>query len=277
MTNPVWKIETICLAQQVDGLEEIFAGHDGFSGLSDFEEGEKRKVDAFFTEKPDAEKLRAEIGVDFTLELLKDQDWVSQSQKLLTPVEAGQFFVYGSHDSDKVPPDCIAICIEAGQAFGTGQHETTHGCLRALDELVGEISPENILDLGSGSGVLAIACAKLWPVSIIASDIDPIATDTAGQNTEINGVPFINTLTSDGFENIAVKSFDLITANILAGPLRDMAEDIAAHLAPEGILILSGLLTTQEDGVLNAYLDQGLQLKKKYILGEWSTLVLEKR
>lgn len=274
--DPVWKIETICSPEQTDSLEDLLMEFDGFCGVSNFEEGEKRKVEAFFTEKPDEERLRAETGHDFTLELLKDQDWVSQSQKLLTPVEAGQFFVYGSHDADKVPPDCIAICIEAGQAFGTGQHETTHGCLCALDELVGKISPKNILDLGAGSGVLAIAAAKLWPVQIIASDIDPIATETAAQNTEINDVPFITTLTSDGFEGIEVKSFDLITANILAGPLRDMAEDITVHLAPKGVLILSGLLTTQEEGVLEAYKNQGLQLKKKYILGEWSTLVLER-
>ena len=157
------------------------------------------------------------------LERLENTDWVTESQKILKPIDAGHFYLYGNHDIESVPDHKLSILMEAGQAFGTGSHETTNGCLLAISDLYQKINPVNILDLGCGSGVLAIAMAKQWDSNIIASDIDPIATETAAENIALNNVTGIQAITCDGFENSALTEnapYDIIVANILAEPLR---------------------------------------------------------
>lgn len=299
----VWKLELEASRELLPALEETIYACSGESlpTLSDFEiiEGDDiRLLEGYFTEKPDLQALQEAINATAShlghpaptlkLSALENEDWVSKSQKILQPVDAGRFFVYGSHDADKLPADKIGLLVEAGQAFGTGQHETTNGCLLALSDLAQETPPATALDLGCGSGILALAMCKLWPIKIMASDIDPIATETTLLNARVNDVACVEppcgdaglcALTCDGMDDKRLQDngpYEVITANILAKPLQEMAADIVAHLSENGSLILSGLLATQEDAVLAAYAPLGLKLKKRYCLGEWNSLLLKR-
>jgi ribosomal protein L11 methyltransferase len=226
---------------------------------------------------------------DHDIAPVADKDWVSESQKLLAPVSAGCFLVFGSHDKDKAQPNTINLQIDAGQAFGTGKHETTAACLEALTDYATQISPKTMLDLGTGSGVLALAAHRLWPnARIVASDIDPIAVKVAAENIAINAgiirtigatTGGIAVLVASGLEDSAFQHdapFNLITANILAGPLVDMAADICAALANGGELVLSGLLSTQKKIVLDAYEARGLVAQGRIEKGDWLALTLRK-
>lgn len=300
-----WKIELKITLDMIPLAQEIMYGLDdeNFPTLSDFEieEGNDiRLVEAFFTHKPDLALLQKRLTdilptfdlalSEMTLEEIVDKDWVSESQKLLQPVDAGLFFVYGSHDADKIPADKISLLVEAGQAFGTGQHETTHGCLLAIGDLSAELkndkAPKTALDLGCGSGLLALAMSRVWPITIVASDIDEIATETTILNARTNDIAVVGlasghagiaALTSDGFADNGLGQagpYDVIVANILAKPLQDLAPDIVENLSKGGTLVLSGLLGTQEAAVCDAYAKQGLKLVKRYVRGEWHSLML---
>jgi len=253
------------------------------------------RVEIFFPSRPDSEFLNAVLArmglEDWQHELapVENKDWVSESQKLLAPVEAGRFFVFGSHDTDKAKPETINLQIDAGQAFGTGKHETTAACLEVLDQLADEIKPKTMLDLGTGSGVLALAGQKVWPkMRIVASDIDPIAIEVTEENITVNkgipraigsGLPGMAVVVAPGLDDPAFngeKPFDLITANILAGPLVDLAPDIVDALSKGGTLVLSGLLVTQEKEVLEPYEARGLVSLGRVEKGEWLALVLRK-
>lgn len=192
-----------------------------------------------------------------------DIDWVTKSLEGLQPVRAGGFFVHGAHDRNRIKRTDIAIEIEAGLAFGTGHHGTTAGCLETITSVVAEEKPANALDLGAGSAVLAIAVAKLARIPVLASDIDPVATEVAEANIRLNGVvDLVEAVTATGFDHsvfTARAPFALVVANILAGPLVDLAPAMARHVAPGGSLVLSGILDRQEDAVLSAYLAQGFR------------------
>lgn len=215
----------------------------------------------------------------FNSEELPDIDWVTHSLAGLKPVRAGRFFVHGSHDRDKIMPDDIPIEIDAGQAFGTGHHGTTAGCLEMIEEVVESEHPTNALDLGTGSAVLAIAIAKLTPIPILATDIDPIAVTVAAENTAKNGVAeHIVTATAEGFGHPIFRSyapFDLIVANILANPLMELAPGVKQHLAPGGSIILSGILESQHDAVVAAYEAQGLTHQKTLHREGWVAIHLK--
>ncbi|WP_343312327.1 50S ribosomal protein L11 methyltransferase [Brucella sp. BE17] len=215
----------------------------------------------------------------FESEELPDIDWVTHSLEGLKPVRAGRFFVFGSHDRDKIEPGDIAIEIDAGQAFGTGHHGTTSGCLEMIEEVVEREHPTNALDLGTGSAVLAIAIAKLAPIPVLATDIDPIAVTVAAENTLINGVSeHIVTATAEGFDHPVFRSytpFDLIVANILANPLMELAPSLKTHLATGGSIILSGILDSQHDAVCAAYQAQGLTHQKTLHREGWVTIHLK--
>ncbi|MEN3976323.1 50S ribosomal protein L11 methyltransferase [Emcibacter sp. SYSU 3D8] len=227
-------------------------------------------------------KALAEQGADavkLTVTELAPVDWVAESLKHHQPVSAGRFYVYGSHHPEPAL-DRYAILIDAGMAFGTGQHETTAGCLRAIDALARTGTVRNPLDVGSGSGILAMAMAKAWPCRVLASDIDPEAVKVAIDNARDNGVGGrIDVLTAVGLHHPAIRErapFDLITANILAKPLVQLAADLTAALAPGGTLVLSGFLRQQEAGVFAAYRHRGMRLLRRFPVGEWVTLVLGK-
>lgn len=244
------------------------------------------RVEALYNEKPDAAELRAllapvesETGAaaeDLRIEPLPDADWVAKSLEGLAPVRAGRFFVHGRHDAGKVPAACNPIEVEANQAFGTGHHATTAGCLEYISELIDERPPINALDIGTGTGLLAIAIAKATHRAVLASDIDPVATEVARRNARANGVgPWVTAVTAAGFGHPALAAgapYDLIVANILARPLVRLAPAFGKHLAAGGTLILSGLLGTQENMVANAMRMQGLKLVSRKAKGDWTTL-----
>lgn len=248
------------------------------------------RIEALYAEEPEEAALRETISraeketgakaAGFRIECLPDEDWVARSLDGLEPVRAGRFFVYGSHDAAKVPPGTIPLLVDAGQAFGTGHHETTAGCLEFISEMLRPGVPLNALDIGTGTGVLAIAIAKLARVNVLASDIDPVAVAVTKTNARANGVgPFVTALTAKGFGHTGLAArapYDLIVANILARPLVSLAPAFRAHLKPGGTLILSGTLRTQENMVAGAMRMQGLRLVSRKPKGDWVTLRMER-
>ncbi len=217
----------------------------------------------------------------FGVERLPDIDWVAKSLEGLKPVRAGRFMVHGAHDRDAVAPGTIGIEIEAGQAFGTGHHGTTSGCLIMLDRLIGRRRPARSLDLGAGSAVLAIAIAKRARRPVLATDIDPVATRIGMANARHNGMHrHVHTVTATGFAHRAFADhgpFDLIVANILARPLMAMAPDIAQHLARGGDVVLSGILAEQRWRVLAAYRSAGLAHCRTIWRQGWVTIHLRRQ
>jgi ribosomal protein L11 methyltransferase len=202
-------------------------------------------------------------------------------QRNLPPVEAGRFFVFGNHDAHKVPKSSIGLLIEASMAFGTGHHGTTKGCLLVLNDLIAEgVSPKKIIDIGCGTAVLAMAAAKIWDETIIASDIDPTAVAVAKINLISNKLEQkVSCIQSKGFSHPSISEegpYDLIFANILKGPLIDMVPEFSEHCAFGGTIILSGLLNEQYDEVLRAYIRAGFKLIQKKSLGEWMTLRMQR-
>lgn len=216
---------------------------------------------------------------DIGVEELPDIDWVLHSLEGLKPVRAGRFFVHGSHDRDKLQDGDIGIEIDAGLAFGTGHHGTTASCLEMIEEIVALEEPKNVLDLGTGSAVLAIAVAKLRDIPVLATDIDPVAVDVAQENVVKNGADkWVSTLTATGFDDPAMQArapFDLIVANILANPLIELANEMRAHVKDNGSLILSGILESQRDSVLAAYEAAGIEHRKTIYKESWVALHLK--
>ena len=209
---------------------------------------------------------------------LPDEDWVSKSQAGLPPVEAGRFWLYGSHDKDAIPASIpYPIEINAGLAFGTGHHGTTKGCLLIFDDLLNAgFNPNKVLDLGCGAGVLAIAAAKALEHNILATDIDPDAVAVTSENAQLNNVhKYIDSYQADGFESPYIKGqkFNLIFANILAKPLMGLAPDIAAALAPNGKVILSGILDEQADMVAQAFIEKRLEITPQPSISGWTSLL----
>ncbi len=218
----------------------------------------------------------------YSLDKLPDIDWVAESQRSLPPITAGRFRIRGSHVVEPAPPGAFDLLIDANAAFGTGRHETTRGCLLALQDIAKRrpvTKPvTRILDMGCGSGVLAMAAAKLWPCRVLGVDNDAPSLEVAAANLRANAVAdSVYLLLSDGFRDAAVRQagpYDLILANILAEPLCRMAQDLSRHLAPGGLAVLSGLLIGQERPIISRYRAAGLVLERRYHLGDWSTLVL---
>jgi ribosomal protein L11 methyltransferase len=237
-------------------------------------------VEALYSNMPDGDLLSRLAGREVYVALLPDTDWIKLSQEGLPPVRAGRFFVYGAHDAGEVPKGVIPIRIEAGMAFGTGHHETTALCLAVLSDLSKRRRFANVLDLGCGTGLLAIGAAKLWKRRVLASDIDPVAIEVTRANARANGeANLVHAVVADGLASPALAArapYDLVVANILAEPLTRLAPDIAKALARGGIAILSGLLHWQENLVLSFYRAQGLVLRQTRRDGSWSALVLER-
>ena len=238
---------------------------------------EEPSLDAF------AEIARQTLGgdVEFALEKIDPEvNWVAKSLEGLQPVVAGGFFVHGSHDTDKVPAGVQAIRIDAAQAFGTGHHETTTGCLEAISRVLKRTHPTNPIDVGTGTGVLAIALAKRLRLPVIASDIDPIAVKTTADNARDNGVgKLVIPIEATGLDHakiIAKAPYDLVVANILAGPLVALAPDVNRLVARGASIILSGILIRQAPRVVAAYARLGMVVRFKIMKKEWATLVLEK-
>ena len=256
-------------------------------GVFEIEDGSGLwEVGGYYLEPPDAvmlEVLATAFGAKpFALSELPEVDWVAHVRRELSPVDAGRFFVFGSHDADKVPAGRVPLQIEATVAFGTGHHGTTLGCLLAFDRLLtAGVRPARVLDVGCGTAVLAMAAAATLPEAlVIASDIDRVAVDVAEANVSINGLEGrVECLEAAGLDHARIRGagpWDLVFANILKGPLIELAPAISTALATEGRVILSGLLAVQADSVVAAYIASGLSLNSRDDIGEWSTLVLQK-
>lgn len=252
--------------------------------VSIFEDGPNMMfVQALFETETEAKNCAEQLnlnGLEHSISQLPDEDWTSLSQEGLPPVEAGRFFIYGSHDADNIPVHTpYPIRIDAGLAFGTGHHGTTKGCLLAFEALTpgseDKISnwPATILDLGCGSGVLAIAAAKSLSRNVLASDIDMDAVDVTAENARINDVAgHIRAVQADGIPSEG--KFDLIFANILAGPLMVLAPDIVDALTDNGHVILAGLLDEQADKVMACYQELGLDVKRRASVNGWTILTM---
>lgn len=247
------------------------------------------RIEAYFSEPREPDALEAELHTllgepapRFQSADIPDLNWVALSQAALPPVRASRFTVHGSHDKSRVPQGPNAILIEAGEAFGTAHHATTFGCLVALDQLSTARRFRNILDLGCGSGVLAIAAARAWPHAVLHGvDIDPQSVTVARENAAVNHVAGrIAFVTGPGVSSPAIRSaapFDLIVANILAGPLITLAPDLRRVAVPGAVVVLSGLLTREAARVLAAYRAHGFALSAHRRYDGWSTLTLLKR
>lgn len=269
-----------------DALEELTPEPTGV-GVFEIEDGSGLwEVAAYFLEWPDTPALAVLSALHnakpFNISEVPDQDWVAKVQRELAPVEAGRFFVYGSHDADKVPQDRIPLLIDAAMAFGTGHHGTTKGCLEAFDYLLTEgFSGGRIVDVGCGTAVLAMAAAKVLQDDVLASDIDPVAVDVARANVTSNGLEGrVTCCVAAGFDAAELREaapFDLIFANILKGPLVALAPQMAAHTAPAGRLILSGILNEQADDVIAVYQQNGFNLVRRSAIVDWTTLILGKK
>ena len=292
-----WRVTLACTRAEAEALPEsadLFAFADEppviVADEPDPHAPDDWRIHAYFADQPTTQELvllrRLARGSEPEVEHLEDTtDWVTMSQSGLGPIRAGRFFVHTPmHYADR-PPDAISFEIDAGLAFGTGQHDTTAGCLAALDRLeTGGKRFANIADIGTGTGLLAFAALSLWPAAkAIATDIDPIAVDVSEENARINGVRLghgsgeLLLAVADGMDHplIAARApFDLLVANILAGPLVELAPAFAASVAPGAAVILAGLLDTQADSVVAAYQAQGMRLVERGA-GEWAVLVLE--
>lgn len=251
--------------------------------ISIFEDGlDTMHVQALFESEAQAQSclggLKFPEDMECFITQLPNEDWVSKSQAGLPPIEAGRFWLYGSHDKDIIPASIpYPIEINAGLAFGTGHHGTTKGCLLIFDRLLDEgFNPDRILDLGCGAGVLAIAAAKALGRRILATDIDPDAVSVTLENARVNDVSqYIQSYQADGFESPHLKgqSFDLIFANILARPLMGLAPDIIQAMASGGTVILSGILDEQAEMVANAFIEKGLEITPQPSLSGWTSLL----
>ena len=286
-----WKVIFTLPAAAGGTAEESF--NDIALAVSGFETDEANHIwtfDLLFGEEPDMQELQQRMVLLASLhnvaipkldvQKVEQQDWLAKVARSFPPLVIGRFFVHGSHVEEAPPAGSIAIQVDAGAAFGSGEHGTTSCCLEAMEWLSKKRGFKKILDMGCGSGILAIAAAKLWKTDVIAVDIDPIAVRVTKENAEINREQNrIIAAESDGYQSDKIKrvsKFDLIVSNILARPLIAFAPDLTRHLANDGVAVLSGLLTSQESQVLAAHKMQGLVLEKRFTNGEWCTLVLRK-
>ena len=268
-----------------DALSETFDPDDIVTATFENADG-SWTIEAYFTATPDERRVRdvvADAAGDAAARILAfgtvaQRDWVAASLAGLQPVDAGRFVVHGGHDRARVPGHRIGIEIEAALAFGTGHHGTTRGCLLALDRLLKTRRPRRVLDVGTGTGVLAIAAARALRRGVLGSDIDPQAVHVARDNARLNrAAPFIELFTAPGLGAGRFRQrgpYDLAFANILLPPLKRLAEPMARLLAPGAVVVLSGLLHAHANAALAAYRAQGLVLVRRIPLDEWVTLVL---
>jgi ribosomal protein L11 methyltransferase len=269
----------------VDLLNESF--FEGQAAIAAFEgPGGRWDITVHFEEAPDEASIRELVRLaaggdaarDVAFDTVEAKDWVKATLEDLVPVRAGRFVVHGGHDRLKVPANKLGIEIEAALAFGTGHHGTTRGCLLLLDQVLKAHLPRRVLDVGTGTGVLAIAVAKALRMKVLASDIDPLAVRVARENARLNGAgDLVQAVHAAGFsapEFSQRAPFDLVLANILSNPLRQMATPMAEHLAPSALVILSGLLPQQAQSVVAAYRARGLVLVRHLQVEGWSSLLM---
>jgi ribosomal protein L11 methyltransferase len=278
------RAEAARCADVEDHFEAIFG--NSLLATSRFEEGQVWRITALTESEPDGDllsKLRLALQVDEQVAApvpVLDQDWVAKVQRDMPAIGAGRYWIFGSHVPLPPRDGRIPILVDAASAFGTGHHESTKGCLIALDRLSRRFAPEKILDVGTGTGILAVAAAKTWPARIVASDNDPKAIQVASHVVRQNGVAAsVRCVLAEGVSGrsiVAAAPFDLIVANILAGPLAALAPAVRRHAAPGGRIVVSGILAVQTAQVVAAYRAAGFQLAETLRLGDWVTIVFRR-
>lgn len=268
----------------LDHLDEL----DGFDPLSlsayEVEEDVLWELECLFPTEPHLSEIETAFGQNFAgkieISQLPDENWVEKGLEHLKPISQGRFYIRGSHHPRQPNANMFDLQIEAGQAFGTGHHATTLGCLSALETIFKSRTPQRVLDLGCGTGILAMAASRLGARHVLATDIDPLAIETARGVARLNELHNqIHFEVAAGFSHLSIAwaaPFDLIIANILARPLVFLATEFAENTAPGGMVVLSGLLKSQERYVLAAFIDRGFRLSLRAPLDEWMTLVLER-
>lgn len=293
MPSNLWRISLSVPEAFVEIFAEAVGEHAAAVSTFELEEGGAWLIEATARTEPDRPRLEARVailaaafGIEEPVVIIEDLppvDWVSRSYQGFPPIRAGRYFVHGSHHEDGVPPGSVGLLVDAATAFGTGEHGSTNGCLQALDRIakrhrIRRQGRGGALDMGCGSGILAIAAAKTWRAKIVAVDIDAEAVRVTRVNAALNGVRTrIRAEGGDGYRTPIVSKkapYRLICANILARPLARMAPRLRKALAKGGYAVLAGLLERQENHVLQAHRAQGLRLVAKIPVGEWTTLIL---
>jgi len=289
-SKPVWKIEVMTSAAAQPVLAQAI--EDDCDALMAFEltPGGPWRLEGLTMDEPDAAAIRAQLALaasglglpppEAKIERLPDVDWLSQNRKAFPPLRAGRYFVYGSHYAGAVPPGMIGLELDAGIAFGSGEHATTRGCLLAIDRLARRRRHvRRMLDHGCGSGILGLAAAKTWPVRVDAADIDRDSVRVAAENACTNGISKrrLRARWSDGLSRpMRPRRYDLVCANILAKPLRKLSRRLARAVAPGGTLVLSGLLASQGPDVVAAYRVQRLALAGRITIDGWVSLIFRR-
>ncbi len=276
------------IVETFDPAETAAAAFEETTDIKDWKDIVPWIVEVYFGRPPEEDNVRAlvesaagpEAAAAIAFSRVEEKDWVASALEGLAPVRAGRFLVHGAHDRAALRVNDIGLEIEAALAFGTGHHGSTRGCLMMLDRVAKRRKPRAILDLGTGSGVLAIASAKLFHQKVQAGDIDPVAVAAAGANARLNGAgAYLRPVHATGLAHPALAEgapYDLVFANILARPLRRLAPAVARHMAPEAEIILSGLLARDVPGVVSAYRTQGLRLLMRRDIDGWATLLMRK-
>ena len=282
-----WRLTLPCTRAEAEAIDAAEIAIDAVLMTTEEVEDdvERWRLDAYSEAEPDAAMIAAiralvpsAADVAPLVEPLYDEDWVTLSQAGLEPIREGRFVVHTSAHPIEPPAGGRAFLIDAGRAFGTGHHATTSGCLAMLDAMAGE-SFANVIDIGTGTGLLAFAARHLWPEArVMATDIDPMAIDVTRENAEANAIAGVDLIVADGALDDAITAaapYDLIIANVLAGPLVSMAPELAAIATPGAAIVLAGLLETQRDQVVEAYAGCGCTLLQTDRRGDWTILKLE--
>lgn len=290
MTDTLWRIDLAVTPELADSYE--FALEDFCGAVTQYLDDDElaQRIEAYSEQKPDEEALKNAVqlvadrnGVEapeLTISEVQNKDWLAEYARNYPPLQIGRYFIYGSHFTGPMPAGKIALKVEAATAFGTGEHASTNGCLQALDRLSKKYSFKQPLDMGCGSAILAMAIAKTWGASVVASDIDAQSVDVARYNAKVNGVgSYILPICGDGYKSPSVSRngpYDLIMANILARPLSSMAKELAKNLQSGGFAVLAGFLERDANWVFAAHRCHGLRLVERIKVDGWQTLVLRK-
>ena len=280
----LWQLRFTAPRKLVEAAEPLFEAALSVARVRAADGSERWSLEALFDGEPAAAPIEAglalaaeALGVPapaVEVARLEPRDWLAENRAALTEIAVGRFRILPEHRRNKAPPShLLDLHVDAGPAFGSGRHETTQGCLLLLEEVARERRPRRILDLGAGSGILALAAAQLWKRHVVATDIDPVAVRTVQRNAARNASsPRIEVRCGRGLDPVRrTRPFDLVVANILAGPLADLAPAMRGAVTPRGQLILSGILSSQENRVLCRYRAAGFRLERRLVRGSWSS------
>ena len=286
----LWLVRFAGPRRLVDTAEPLFDAALSVARVRAGDKPETWTLEAFFDGEPAAPPIEAGLAVAaraigvpapaVAVERIEQRDWLAENEAELTGITVGRFRILPEHRSyETTPPHLLRLLVDAGPAFGSGRHETTQGCLRLLEEIARERRPRRILDLGAGSGILALAAAQMWKRPVVAADVDPVAVRTTRLNARRNrSTPLIDARCGNGLDPVRrERPFDLVMANILAGPLAELAPAMTGAVARRGRLILSGILSAQENRVLSRYRAAGFRLERRVVQGPWSSYRLARR